>query len=729
MIKGGFSHYLLTTIFLFLQGVSVTCLAQTEDQQLKVGLVLSGGGAKGFAHIGVLQVLENNDIPIHLIGGTSMGAVSGALYSLGYPLDKIEYLINTTDWADKFDEASGRRPMSMENKLRDGKYVLTLPLRNRRKVGLPTGFAEGQKVSAMLNNLMWPAIGIYDFDDLPIPFVAVATDIETGVAVPFRSGYLPDVIRASMAVPTLLTPVELDGRLLVDGAAIRNLPAEDVAALGADYLICADVSSDLSNRDELKSALDVVVQAASFQMFVSNGIQRKYCDVLIRPKLVGKGILDFSSPQEIIEEGRISARELVEDIKHDLTAKGIELANFRRSLLARVDSVLIEDTIVEGLQEIPVSVVRSQIETLNNSWQSKIALEEEVERIFSTGFFKLVTYELRPMNLGYRMVIKVKEKKEDNLRIGFRFDDREKASLLANATYWNVGLRGSKWLLDARLGERFYLASEYLVGLGIKNRFGFQFIAILDDRIQDLFLDRERTSTWNIRTYSAELALSTLYAKSVLIGAGVRKELSVVSPIVAPGGLGSFDNSPFIGFVKLWFDTLDRSYFPSSGNLLQIESDKSSDQFLSDVNMTRHSLTFAHISNFAPKWVAESRMEVVRSSQTTPSNYLPTLGGVSFSILKRGRFAGASHDELSGHVTKTAWTSIRLEFRESRFLTAGVQMGNGFRDWEWDITSEEYEKSAFASIGALTPIGPVNLTVSSGTVNRHKVDFSLGFVF
>ena len=215
---------------------AATDSAAADRQRPRVGLALSGGGAKGFAHIGVLKVLESAGVPIDCISGTSMGSIVGALYAIGYSVDEIEAIALESDWEDIFSDAITRRDRPIEQKLVEDRYLLSLPLVGT-KIGLPRGLIAGQKVSALLDRLTLPVHGQTSFRELPIPFSCVATDIVTGEAVVLDSGFLPEAIRASMAIPSAFTPVEIDGRLLVDGMLVRNFPVQDVIDLGADLVV------------------------------------------------------------------------------------------------------------------------------------------------------------------------------------------------------------------------------------------------------------------------------------------------------------------------------------------------------------------------------------------------------------------------------------------------------------------------------------------------------------
>jgi len=267
----------------------------------KIGLALSGGGAKGLAHIGVLQKLEEWDIPVDYVAGTSMGSVVGGLYAAGLSPDEIEEAVLSIDWTDLLQDHPERRYRSFRRKEEDRLYLLDFEFGLKGlKLRSSLGFLQGQKLNNMLRQFTQRAAGIVDFDELPVPFRAVATDIVTGEMVVLDSGDLPAAIRASMAIPGVFTPVEIGDRLLVDGGTARNMPVDVVRAMGADIVIAIDISAPLSDREQLRSSLAITSQTIGFLTRLNVEEQLPLADLVLRPAVAGVGTLDFSDPTKII---------------------------------------------------------------------------------------------------------------------------------------------------------------------------------------------------------------------------------------------------------------------------------------------------------------------------------------------------------------------------------------------------------------------------------------------
>ena len=344
------SYLLLLLALVF---TPLTLRAQPAADPPQVGLALSGGGVKGFAHIGVLKVLEEINMPIDYLAGTSMGSIVGALYATGYRADALEKMTLTTDWRYFFSDTPRRRYLSMEGKRWDARYIGSLPIRPGFQVELPTGLIAGQRVADLLSHLTWPVHHIEDFTQLPIPFVCVATDLATGDAVVLNRGYLPDALRASMAVPTVFRPVQIDSLLLADGGIVRNLPAEDVRQLGADVVIGVDVSSPLKTSSELTSITKILGQTVGFQVQFSTREQREASDYLIRPEMDGISLFDFDQIAAMIDRGEAAARAMLPELQalaDSLNRLRLPPPTYKPP---RADSVYINDLKIEGLHRIP----------------------------------------------------------------------------------------------------------------------------------------------------------------------------------------------------------------------------------------------------------------------------------------------------------------------------------------------------------------------------------------
>ncbi len=419
-----------------------------------VGLALSGGAARGLAHIGVLKVLERAGVSVDVVAGTSMGSVVGGLYAVGYRAAELDSIVTSVEWSSLWTDPVPRRDLAVDRKFTEDHYLLTLPI-YRGGIHLPRSVVAGQRISQLLAGLTWSVHGVRDFHRLPLPFAAVATDLEHGTAVVLDHGFLPDAIRASMAVPSVFAPVEIDGRVLIDGGVVRNLPAQDARALGADVLICSDVTNPLEPRDSIVSILDILVQSVSFRIWDSEANQRSRCDVLIKPDVRGLG---FDRTRVIIARGEAAAQAALPEIEAKLGRA--PLAREPRPPAPDGDSVRImalrfDDTGHAG--PVPRGFLERTLGVRPPTWVSRRALDQGIGRLYATGLFESVRYQLEPAPDSAperrRLTVFLKEQSAGRFGLGLRYDSRYKASVLLSSTLGSVPGFGWNGQADLREGQ------------------------------------------------------------------------------------------------------------------------------------------------------------------------------------------------------------------------------------------------------------------------------------
>ena len=261
----------------------------------KVAVVLSGGGAKGFVHIGVLKVLEEEGIPIDIIVGTSIGSLVGGIYSIGYTADDLEALCKKQNWQELFLDDLPRFYLSRADRVIQQRYLFALQVNDKKKISLPQGVIKGQNVLNLLCGLAANVPYNMDFSKLPISYACVAADLENGKEVDIKSGFLPTAMFASMAVPGVFQYLERDGRVLIDGGAVNNFPVDVAKKMGADIIIGVDITGDFVNRDKIKSLQNVFGQMMSFLDQKKDSVNSTLCDVLIKPDLTGYSLTSFNN--------------------------------------------------------------------------------------------------------------------------------------------------------------------------------------------------------------------------------------------------------------------------------------------------------------------------------------------------------------------------------------------------------------------------------------------------
>jgi NTE family protein len=401
-----------------------------EARREKIGLVLAGGGALGMAHVGVLKVLEENRIPISYVAGTSMGSIVGAAFATGQRVDAMERVLIESDLDEIFSDGVNRDELPYRSKSGRNREIYgdTKISVKDGKLVTPFGVVQGQRLLPVLQRLYENAPpSPADFNTFRIPLRVVAADIETGQAVVVSKGDVSTAVRASMSVPGVFAPVEMDGRLLVDGGITNNLPMDVVREMGADRLIVVELNAEFQKRDTLSSPLAIGGQIISLLLAQNSAIQKKTLtkkDILIEPNLTGYTAVDFGRAKELIALGEEAARKLVPQLKH-LSVSEAEYAKFKADREATIQETTIEFVTIrsdkEGAKEFLDKVVTTKVGDIVD----RKLLDEEVERIYDTGDYSSVRYDVveKDGKSGIEINAKRKEWLDDYFRFGATLQD------------------------------------------------------------------------------------------------------------------------------------------------------------------------------------------------------------------------------------------------------------------------------------------------------------------
>jgi NTE family protein len=547
----------------------------TLSRRPKVGLVLSGGGAKGLAHIGVLKVLEEAGIKVDYIAGTSMGSLVGALYAIGYNASQIDDIARNMDWNDMMSDEVSRRNISIEEKDQDGKYAAQFPFKNG-KVSLPKGLISGNKISAMLSYLTWSVHTVNDFNKLPIPFRCIATDITTVQPVVLNKGFLPDALRASMAIPSYFTPMEIDGRLLVDGGVVRNFPVQDVKEMGADIVIGVDVTAGLLQRDEIRSVFAIMDQASTYSIALSNAMQRKMCNIIIEPEIDNFNAFSYSSADSIIKLGEIAASKQFERLKRLADSLNRWPDYDRKAVNPRSRTFIpVNRIVIEGLDKVADHVVLSNLDIKEGDSVDQRKLRFGVERVYGTQFFESVSYKIVPDSVSNTLVIMVKEQTLSYFKFGFNYTNQFKSAILLNATFRNLLGEGSRLLADIRLSENPAFKIHYSIHTRWKPNIGFS--TKLTYNIYDAnYYDEAgaKITQFNYRNLVAETELQSALSNPLLLGAGITYRDQVLKAQYAPYDSMGIHLNSWRAYFRAQFDSYDRTVFPRSGRRLNLRFSK-----------------------------------------------------------------------------------------------------------------------------------------------------------
>ena len=481
----------------------------------KICLVLSGGGARGAAHVGVIKVLEEYRVPIHCIAGNSMGALVGAAYATGTSVAEMEKIIAGISTELLFKEKPPRKELSMRRKQDDYNIFFGPELGfNDGKLGLPKGFVSGVQLETVLRELS-KAKGFHNFDDLPIPFRAVATDLVTGKVVVFSEGELANVMRASMSVPVAVAPVEISGKLLVDGMLTQNLPVETGLSMNPDIIIAVNVGTPLLKREELNSILGVSGQMLS--ILTEQNVQTslallKPTDILISPELGDFSTGDFDNLPQISPLGEAAARKMGERLAQ-LSIPAEEYAALRQhQLVASVPNPQPVDEIrFENLKRVNPVTAQAVMETKVDQPIEQQVLDRDMSRIYGTGDFEHVNYRFLEEPGKRVLAVDAIEKSwgPDYLRFGLGLSSDFQGDAYFNllASYRKTWLNslGAEWRNDLQIGRTSSFISEFYQPLDDKAYFFIAPRVSFERRAVDLYQGDNHIASYRVNAFLPEL--------------------------------------------------------------------------------------------------------------------------------------------------------------------------------------------------------------------------------
>jgi NTE family protein len=549
-----------------------------ENLRPRIGLVLSGGGARGAAHIGVLRVLEELRVPITCITGTSMGSIVGAAYASGTTVPEMEVTVARMSAEALFREQPPRFEQSMRRKADDHINYIGPEIGIRdNKIQLPKGLVSGVQLESVLRQLS-KIKGYYDFDRLPIPFRAVATDIVTGEAVVLRSGELASAMRASMSVPGAFAPARIGGRTLLDGGLVRNLPVDVARDLCADVVIAVNLGSPLLKEDEVGSILGVTQQMVN--ILTEQNVQQSLRelrpgDVLLTPNLEGFSASDFDSLPDIVKRGEEVARAAQSElVRFAIPEQEYQQLRQRQSAPPTPLAESADEIRVEALRRVNPQAVLALMNTQKGEPLDADVIDHDMQRVYGSGDFEHVGYRVSQDAEKNVLAVEAIEKAwgPDYLRFGLNLSSDFSGDAFFNllGSYRQTWLNrlGAEWRTDVQVGRNSLLVSEFYQPLNVTGLF---FVAPRIEATRepiDLFLDSNRIARYDVKTAQAGLDLGLQVtrwgeARIGIVGGSLDAELDTGPAALAPTALDNVQQGALT--VQLKFDQLDSVTLPRRG--------------------------------------------------------------------------------------------------------------------------------------------------------------------
>ncbi|MCS3530214.1 patatin-like phospholipase family protein [Chryseobacterium sp. JUb7] len=682
----------------------------------KIGLSLAGGGAKGFAHVGVLKVLDSLGIKVDYIAGTSMGAIVGGLYSSGYSGKEIEKIVMDTDFYSLIMDPKSRQESSFFNKSVD-KYLLSIPLKNG-KITLPSSISTGQKNVYLLKELFKNVSNIDDFSKLPIPFMCVATNLESGNMQIFEKGDLVQSIMASSAFPSLMDPVKIGDSIYIDGAMTVNYPSKPLKDKGIDIVIGVDLNQDLSKREDLNNIIAILNQVIDMNIHKDTKQQYKYTDINIKPDLKGMTATSYDDKKKILDNGYKEGLKYT-DILEQLPKRSFDRLRQRTnpiySNVYKIDSLSLEGSKIYGK-----NYVLGKMGLRLPSLQTYGSVNKMIDKLVATNNYRFINYDIIPENdANYLKLYVTEDEARHFLKFGLHYDDVFKTGLLLNYSAKRLLFKNTNLSLDVIVGDkpRYYL--NYFIDNGYIPGFGIYSSGMSFD-LKDV--NNNTVDRWE--WFRNEMYIQSVWKDKFAIGGGISHDYFKAEINDSNKRYSRFLN-PYV-FIKS--DTQNDKDFPTKGiyisaegkvvDLLKSEVDKRIVQVKADIR-----INVPLTKQFTYRLNLYGGITI---GENLPPFYEYRLGGIfEQNVVNFKRFGGFYFAQLNTNNVVLISNDLQFKFNKNYFVSGNFSFANLSND----LTFEDAVKLNYSSLGITagykSPFGQIKVNFSHSLKNNQKGIFSV----
>lgn len=720
------------------------CLSQAfaysqinHEEHPKIGLVLSGGGAKGIAHVAVLKELEAKGIKPDYIVGTSFGALVGGLYAIGYTPNELEHIVLENDWEFLISDDIRRDNVMVGGRDKDKQAILNLPLEGL-KPSLSSGLFSGQNILSFFEVITRKYNRKMNFDSLPIPFRCVATNIENGQEKVFSEGYLPFALRASMSFPSLFNPFLLDDELYVDGGLVNNFPADVLVQMGAEIIIGVDVGATLYKKEEISSMIQILDQSSSFYNARITAQNKEICDVYIRPDLTGFNVMSFSDVSQILLKGKeavFSVMPQIDSILYkypQIIQKDLKKPETYKNLSDTIDFVFVfvnTESNNNKNEKAIKKLVRGMLKLKPPCKISQDELLKRINEVYGSHYFDQVSIKFEPLGDRYSISVTVKEKTNNGFNIGARYDNNYGVNLFLKAEFRNLIRYGSLLELKTIVGQSPQLGFTYSTDrgnkIGLGTSFNYDYIEAYS------YKDHKVSSTYGFQMAVFNVFVHTNIGNYNRLVLGAETSLAAIEPVQSISDYQDLKQSYYNGFFTYIADTWDKAYYPNDGFQLQIRGDLISSK---GVNTYTHLWARANnVFSLHPKLKILAEGFVGIASQGVDSTiYRYQVGGMANSRIKwNNSFPGLRFWEKGANNVWIASVATRYEFYKNNYLTYTFALAaldnNAFNIF---TEAEQFYTGMGLKYGMNSRFGPLELSIDySFQYYQNHFFLSLGYWF
>jgi NTE family protein len=734
-------RWLLAAAFALLGSLCGVAAAQDAPapgiSRPRIGLVLAGGGAKGAAHVGVLRVLDEMRIPIDCVVGTSMGALVGATYATGMRPEEIQNRVLAIDWERTVGGQGRRDRMPIKRKLATMTYTIPLEIgMSRDGIRMPGGLIVTQEIEQFLRTLVAPFRLTRDFDELPIPFRAVATDMVAGEVVVLDSGDLSEAMRASMALPGVFSPVTVDGKVLSDGGMMRNLPVDIGRELCADVVIAVWMSSPPAEADELTSAISLIGRSVDVMINANERLQMESLtpnDIAIDVPMGDIGTSDFTRIPEAVELGRRAADGMRDELGRYSVSEAEYSAWVASLSRTQAPETELAEVRIVGTERVNPEYVRAQlVNAVPGAILNSEAIADDTERVYALGDFEGVDYTLTGP-AGAR-VLEVAPKEKGWGPNFFRFDiglatyeggDMFAILRLDHDRTW-MNSRGAQWHNALQLGRQSLIVSDFYQPIDVRQRFFVQPIVSSQEKIEDIYLDRDRVARYELRERYGQVDVGVNFGTTTQLRLGLRNGWHAAAIDTGIPALPELERTTDTSYqLRAFFDTRNSVALPTRGAVLTSRYVDSDDALGGEFDYSLIEGMYAQAFGVR----GDNSLTIAVGAADTLSGDLPvtelfTLGGIrTFPGLRPGELRGSSYWSMSA---RYSWQLVDISPLSGQALYAGVRAQVAEMRKRFDGLEPEVLYGLSGSIGGRTPIGPFLFSLGYVDGGEWQVQFTLG---
>ena len=684
----------------------------SQKSQQETGVVLAGGGALGLAHIGVLQVLEELEIPIDRIGGTSMGGLVGGLYAIGYTPDQLEKIAMDMDWSVMIGNDIDRDKAPFDTRNEQERFIFSAE-REGAQVALGNALIDGTNIYQKLQELCAPSLEIRDFEKLLTPFFCIAADLEFEDQVVFTRGYLPDVLRSTMSIPFVFNPVKLDDMLLVDGGMFNNFPVREMRQHGADFVI----GVQLTEYDSTASAEGLMGLIGRTYEIVMDKVRCEYedePDVLINVVLPNLTASDFDKTKELIERGRMAAENMAEELKKYKS----EIYQKKKELIVEKKLVRFDSIFIVGEKYIKEEKIKNILQLELNQAIYFSDLQVAMEKLQATNLFESMRYRIDREDGKNILKLFLEEKKSDFFKIGLRYDNDFGASLLLNATLRNTFVGGDYGAFEVRLNRNPYFNMQYVFrSLRVYSPF---ITATLkgDDYFQFNENDGNDYDLFQHNQVEIRSGLQWSPFNSMQVSTGLEWQWYGFNENADQNILKPLKKHLLNYFLDITVDRLNKTYYPTKGSRYFVSS-----KFITP-----------SLSNFSDAdkniWVAAGYFKLFRFSKRATGKFSADLGLATGVVDRQYLFyQGGLYNHMrsnfvwqpglplmryNGQNMAAVGYNMRFEIFKNHHVWAGYNIST-LEERASDLIESEWQQGLYLGYGAETLIGPVKIQLGIPT--------------